>query len=317
MDNKNKKSNLGVLIKIIVSAVLFYIIFNSINFEQVTQNIKSINIYYILLVILLIILNYIVSSVRWKYLIIHANAENIKLKFLVNLYFIGSFFNNFMPTSMGGDVFKVYSLGKKINSKTNAFAATFMERFTGMMALIFISYFGLVKTMSFWTSLLPDFIQGNNLYTNLFKFSLFFGFWIAALLMFFVIKLLSKKISFISKIYSSFLEYKYKKNVLYNALLTSFVVQVLAILSQYLVFTALNVQVDFYYAIAVLPVITLAGFFIPSLNGLGIQDALYIQFFTLVGVSAEIALTASIMYHLCRLVISLFGGVLYAMGKDK
>jgi len=35
-----------------------------------------------------------------------------------------------------------------------------------------------------------------------------------------------------------------------------------------------------------------------------------------VGVPAETAVSASIIYHLLRLGVSLIGGVLYALGKD-
>mgnify|MGYP000035334764 FL=1 len=70
------------------------------------------------------------------------------------------------------------------------------------------------------------------------------------------------------------------------------------------------------YALFIFPVITLISFFVPSLNGLGVQDALYMQLFLVVGIPAEISLSASIIYHLLRLFVSLFGGVLYALGKS-
>ena len=71
------------------------------------------------------------------------------------------------------------------------------------------------------------------------------------------------------------------------------------------------------YSMFALPLITLAGFFIPSLNGIGVQDALYVSMFSVVGISAESALTASVLYHILRLVVSLIGGVLYAFGLDE
>jgi uncharacterized membrane protein YbhN (UPF0104 family) len=99
------------------------------------------------------------------------------------------------------------------------------------------------------------------------------------------------------------------------ALISSFAIQFLAIFTQYFAFRAIGVKIPVDYALFVLPVITLAGFFIPSLNGLGVQDALYIQFFGMIGVPTEIALSASIVYHLFRMAVSLIGGALYAAGK--
>lgn len=307
----NNKKNLTLILKILISFFLFYIILGQVDFNLVIENIKIMNVNYIVLVIFLIILNYLVSSVRWKYLILDAKNKKITVMLLAKFYFIGSFFNNFMPTSMGGDVYKIFALSKVVKSKTNAFTSTFIERFTGMIALVLISYIGLIKTMSTWIDLLPEFVRENIYYVNFVKFSIFVGFWAGTVFAFFLLKAFSNKIGFFKKILDSFLQYKDNKRVILNAILTSFVVQILAILSQYFVFSALSVELPLFHAIAVFPVITLAGFFIPSLNGLGIQDALFIQFFSIVGVSSDVALTASIMYHFSRLFVSLIGGVLY------
>jgi len=317
MIKKFIKKNLNIIVKFFVSIILFYQIFKTINLNQVVNSFSLLNLYFIPLVFFLIILNYLLSSIRWKYLLIHKNSEQIKISYLVNLYFIGSFFNNFMPTSMGGDVYKVYALGKKISSKSNAFAGTFMERFTGMIALVLISYIGLVQTLSFWEEMFTKYITGSEFLMYLFRFGVFFGFWLGTLFAFFSLKFLSNKILFFKKIYDSFYVYKGQYKVILIALLASLFVQIFSIFSQYFIFSALNVNLQITYALTVFPVITLVGFFVPSLNGLGIQDALYIQFFSIVGVNPEIALTASILYHLLRVFVSLIGGVLYAFGKDK
>ena len=307
----------SLIIKILISGILFYFILSKVDKEVLLHNLSLLDKKFIPLILMLIVGNYYVSSVRWRSLLVHKNSEHITVNYLTSLYFIGSFFNNFMPTSMGGDVYKIYALGKKISSKSDAFAATFMERFTGMIALVLISYFGLVKTLDFWLSQLPTYVTSNDLALWFFKFMLFFGFWIGTLVAVYSMKFLAKKIKLVEKLYNSFLEYKGKNGVLGWALITSFVVQLFSIFSQYLIFTALGYNVPLGHAMFVLPVVNLAGFFIPSLNGLGVQDALYIQFFGLVGITSEVALSASILYHLARLGVSLIGGVLYALEKDK
>lgn len=311
---KEKKQ---ALIKIAISIVLFGIIFWQVDMESVWAAFGLLDVKFLPLLILLIVLNYLVSSVRWKVLLIHKNREKASIPFLASLYFIGSFFNNFMPTSIGGDVYKIVALGKKIKNKADAFAATFMERFTGMIALVLISYIGLVQTLGFWVAQLPDLIASNSTYVFLFKFILFFGFWIAAAVGFVALRFLSDTISIIKRVYDSLLVYKGNNKTLVNAFLTSFIVQALAIFTQYFVFTAMGVNIPLDYALFIFPVITLVAFFVPSLNGLGVQDALYMQLFLTVGVPQEVSLSASIIYHLLRLFVSLFGGVLYALGKSE
>lgn len=308
--------NAKTIFKITVSLVLITVIFFTVDRQSLIENFKLLDIRYAPLILILFLANYIFSSVRWKFLLVHDDTEDVSIPYLTSLYFVGSFFNNFMPTSIGGDVYKIFKLGQKIKNNANAFSATFMERFTGMMALVVISYIGLIQTLSFWIGLLPENIQSNDLLILLVKIAIFAGFWIAAVVGFYSMKFVAKKISLVDKVYQSLMAYKGNFKVVWNAFLTSFLVQLIAIFTQFFVFKAMGVDLPIMYALFVFPVIFLVSFFIPSINGFGVQDFLYIQFFANMGVSTELALSTSIIYHLFRLVVSLIGGVLYAIGKD-
>lgn len=288
----------GLILKLAVSVLLISFIFLKLDKEEFVSNFKNFNAVYAPLIILFLILNYVVSSIRWKALLIHGNSENISIKYLTSLYFIGAFFNNFMPTSMGGDVYKIYRLGKKINSPADAFSSTFMERFTGFIALGLISVVSMVQLWG-WLGIL-----------------LFAGFIVGFFVGLKALDFLSKKFKKLEKLNTSFSMYKTNYKVLTTAFVTSFIVQLLSIFTQYFVFLALGVKLPLFYALVVFPVITLAGFFIPSLNGIGVQDSLYMQLFATVGVATSLSLSASIIYHLFRLGVSLIGGVAYAVSKD-
>lgn len=304
------------ILKILVSVSLYAIIFYRIDVGDVASAISLVNPAYVPVIILFLILNYVVSSVRWKILIIFKNADRATIPYLTRLYFMGAFFNNFLPTSIGGDSYKIYKLSKKLESVTNAFTATFMERFTGVIALVLISYVGLVWAWDTLISLFPASVSQNSTGVFWLRFMLFFGFWIALILSFYVLKLMSKRFPKVAEVYNSFAAYSKERGVLVWAFTTSFIVQLLAISTQYLIFLALGVELPTFYALFVLPVITLASFFIPSLNGVGVQDLLYVQLFQAVGVEPATALSASILYHLSRLTVSLVGGVFYAIDKD-
>ncbi len=301
------------IVKIAISGLLFVAIFWRIDSTEVLASLRMLNLWFVPLVLLLIIANYIISAVRWKSLIIFENSEKTSIAYLTNLYFIGAFFNNFLPTSVGGDAYKIYRLGKRLGNTVNAFVATFMERFTGFVALIIISYFGIVATFDFLVTQLPSTISGNSLYVQIVKFMIFFGFWIASIASFFALRFFSTKHKKLGEIYTALLTYRNNFGVLAWAMITSFGVQFLAIFSQYFVFKALGVELTLEYALFVFPVVTLASFFIPSLNGVGVQDLLYMELFALLGVAPAVALSASIIYHLSRLAVSLIGGVLYAI----
>lgn len=294
------KEKLKTILKIAVSlALVLYLVLTKVDTNELIRNFKLLDWRFIPLIFLLIISHYVVSSFRWKSLLVHEEAKNVSPLYLFYLYFTGAFFNNFMPTSVGGDVYKMYKLSKKINNPAIGFSSVFTERFTGIVMLALIALLSLSKNLGFGVLVLVLWlIMG--VYLGLY-----------------VLMLLSKtKLKFFKKIYDALLIYKTHPKVLVIAMFSSIIVQVLSILTQYFTFVAIGVRLPISYAFLAFPVITLAGFFIPSLNGYGVQDALYMSMFSLVGVPTETAFSASIIYHLSRLGVSLIGGVIYALGKD-
>lgn len=286
------------VLKVFVSAILLGVIFINLDKSEFITSISLMQRSYIPFIVILLILNYVVSSVRWKALIVQQNAQSVTLPFLTKLYFIGAFFNNFMPTSIGGDVYKIIKLGKKLNNNAAAFSATFMERFAGVLVLVLISVISLIDILKIWGVLI------------------FIGFWLTLILGYFLIAFLSTKQTKIKKVYDALNFYNKSYKVLAFAFFSSLVVQLLAIFTQYLVFKAIGITLPLTYALSVLPLITLAGFFVPSLNGVGVQDALYMQLFSVIGIPTTLSLSASVLYHIFRLGVSLIGGIFYAFDKN-
>jgi uncharacterized protein (TIRG00374 family) len=79
-----------------------------------------------------------VSCLKWN-LFLKDRGITLSVNRLLQLYFIGKFFNNFMPSMIGGDLTRTYFLGRQINSQSKSLASVFLERFTGLIALIVLS----------------------------------------------------------------------------------------------------------------------------------------------------------------------------------
>jgi len=134
--NKTKK----LVIKVLVSIVLIGIVVWKVDTDAVLLNIKLLDWRIAPLVIFFLILNYILSGIRWKSLLVHKGSEKATIPYLVNLYFVGAFFNNFMPTSIGGDGYKIYKLGQKIGNTTDSFTATFITlRFYNVIIFMIVN----------------------------------------------------------------------------------------------------------------------------------------------------------------------------------
>lgn len=302
-----------LLIKIAISSVFLVLVLRQVDIDTTARILRQANPVYFLLMVILIMINYVISTLRWRDL--YQGADKPSLAYFLKLYFKGSFFNNFLPTSIGGDSYKVFKLGKRANDTVGAFTATFMDRFTGFILLVLISYVGIIFTWQDWLSLITGIIRNSSL-AYLIMFLGLVGFWIATFVFFASLKLFAPKVAVVQKLYNALKVYKKSRSLLTSSLATSFIVQMCAVVTQYYAFLAVGADPNFPYSLAVIPIITLAGFFIPSINGVGVQDFLYMNLFVLVGVSNPLSLSASLVYHFFRLLVSLLGGVFYALDKE-
>jgi uncharacterized membrane protein YbhN (UPF0104 family) len=79
-----------------------------------------------------------ISCIKWG-LFLRDRGVRISHARLFGLYLIGFFFNNFLPSSIGGDGVRAYMVGREIESQAASFASVLMERATGVLALIFLA----------------------------------------------------------------------------------------------------------------------------------------------------------------------------------
>ncbi|HYO22264.1 MAG TPA: lysylphosphatidylglycerol synthase transmembrane domain-containing protein [Flavisolibacter sp.] len=133
-DSKAKKL-VKLLIKVLITVVCFWYISKKIDFSQALQSIKNANWLYLFLSVVLYILSKIIAAYRlniyFKNIRLHLSfRENLKL------YWLGMFYNLFLPGSISGDAYKVVMLNKRLKApykKTSA--AVLLDRFSGLLGL--------------------------------------------------------------------------------------------------------------------------------------------------------------------------------------
>ena len=281
-----------VLLKILTSLLFIYIIFSEVGVGDFLDSFRITNPKLIITVFILFFVNYFLSGIKGKILLIHQSGK-VDLKYLIYLYFTGSFFNNFMPTIIGGDVYKVYKLSQKIGNHDNALSVIVMGRIISLLVLIFISIISIMLNIGLWGAIL------------------LFLYLILLVIVFYIFSFFSHKIELFRKIYNILSFYKGHKLVIIKALSLSLIVQTIYILIQYYIFKIIGVDLSLSFAFLVLPIIRFIGFFIPSTNGFGVQDLLYIKIFYFAGIAGVVSLWASVIYHLFKFLVSLVGGFLF------
>jgi uncharacterized membrane protein YbhN (UPF0104 family) len=85
--------------------------------------------------------NMIASTWRW-HLLLSAQEVNLRRRWLLGSFLVASFFNNFLPSNIGGDVIRISDTARAARSRTLAATVVLMDRVLGLMALIFVAAVG-------------------------------------------------------------------------------------------------------------------------------------------------------------------------------
>jgi hypothetical protein len=252
------------------------------------------------------------ASVRLK-LIINAQDITISLKEGVSLTFIGYFFNNFLPTAIGGDVVKAYYLSKKTHLKMGAYTSIFVDRVMGLITMIFMAFLALS-------------LAGNQSTDNVIRYSIY-GITLISLaaIIFITNKNIAKKFFFllfflkpiedkIKNIYNVVYKYKHHKALMLQSLAISFISQLLFFFSLGILALSIGERMPIMDLLLRSPLISAASL-LPSINGLGLREGATVMFFgPLIG--KENAFAVSILWLAILLIISVAGGIIYLLSPQ-
>jgi glycosyltransferase 2 family protein len=76
----------------------------------------------------------VVGAFRWQQFLRPLGLA-LRAGTLLRMYFVGTFFNAFLPTGVGGDAYKAVRLGKGPGEMSRSFASVFLDRLAGMTGL--------------------------------------------------------------------------------------------------------------------------------------------------------------------------------------
>lgn len=255
----------------------------------------------------------VVCSFRLKFLfmvheIYFSVVETIKL------VLIGQFFNNFMPSTVGGDVIKLYYAQKRSQGLIKPFSSIFIDRVLGVTALILFSALSLV----FWGSLIKN---------SMVKVIIWGSFFVLmAFILLFFSQNVAKKFKFLLKplnlfkieakvkeLYASVSIFR-KSKQLWKAFFLAIVTQFSLSIVGYILALSLSIDLPLYIFLILIPVIGAVSS-LPSLNGLGIREGAFVYFFKDF-MKPELAFALSILFLSQVVIGSIIGGLVYLFGGN-
>ncbi|MBI4397932.1 MAG: flippase-like domain-containing protein [Candidatus Omnitrophica bacterium] len=247
-------------------------------------------------------------------LVMAVQKIRMNLRNLFSIGLIGFFFNNFLPSSIGGDAVKAYYAYRLSGKKLESFSAVFVDRLMGLFTLIGLAVAALILFRS--RLALPN-ITGAVFLLALACLAvlIFFGSRRAAR-GFKIFSFLIPSEKFREKIrslYHSINGYRHHPGPVTASLLLSVMSQSLFIIVSYFLALSLNTFVPLWVFFILIPVIGTVSM-VPSLNGLGVREGAYVYLFSYYCSSQE-AFALSILNYFILILFSCVGGLVYFMRR--
>lgn len=228
------------------------------------------------------------------------------------LNLIGLFFNNFLPTSAGGDLLKIYYASQGSGRKVESITGVLADRFFGLFAIFLLASVALLLEKNIRNSdMLTAFTWG------------ILGLFLALAFLALNKNCSSKMEGIFERLFKgesrikSFFEMvsqtiggvRKAKIFIPYILSLSLIIQFLAIGIMFLLSKSLSLNIALSVLVVIVPIIFVVSLF-PSINGLGIREGAYVYFLgEIVGKGNAFAL--SLLFLSLTLLFSLIGGFFY------
>lgn len=229
---------------------------------------------------MLFILSKVVSSYRLN-VFFKSIGLHISEKYNLRLYWIGMYYNLFLPGGIGGDGYKVYLLNqqqKDIKLKS-LISATLLDRLAGLYALVVLA-----GTLGLF---LPEYIEQQQLI-------------IASLMLvsipayYFMVRLLFKSFS----------------DATVSTVLLSFFVQGFQVICAYFILLALQVKAQFMVYQFVFLISSVVAVFPFTIGGVGARELTFVLSHDYLGIDQNVAVAFSLIFFLITAITSLAGSFL-------
>ena len=317
-----KKSAL-LLLKVVFSVgILVYIFTRVVDLGDLWTNLREASVSYLVAAVAVYFLVQTLSAYRW-YLLLKPLDIETGLPKILSLYYLGMYFNFFLPSAIGGDVFKVYYLNKETGRLSASTTSVFLDRDVGMGGLLIAA----TLVAAYGGTRIPP--ENGVLLAPL--FALIGVAFIAANLALFYrpsYNLLHRLLSLfrmkradekVERLFESVNSYRGQWGLCAVTLIISLGVQVGCAVVNMLAASAigLHTQHGWIDYLVFIPAIGLIGMIPLSVNGAGWREASYILLFqsVAVGVGAQQATqqaaTLSLLWLGIMVITSLPGGIIY------
>jgi uncharacterized protein (TIRG00374 family) len=305
------KKGLQTLLKLLVSCGLLYLLYRKTPVDSIRELLGSLDVRYLFPIAVMLVFNTVISAVKWQQFL-RADGIGVPLRPLVASYLIGSFYNMFLPSNIGGDSYRIYDIARKSKETARTAVSVLADRVSGFLAMLSV---GLASACAIGS-------QYDNSSLIVIPLTVFSAMVVSLYLLFKqqpVRYLLSvtrlERIGLLKKIVDKLLlsvaRYGANRRLLVKVMLFSYLFQCSVFFIVFLLSRAIHSQLPFIYFCAFVPLISLMEVLPISINGIGLRDAGYVFFFGSVGMSDIETRSLALLFLAMSICYSMCGGVVY------
>ncbi|MHB1346011.1 MAG: lysylphosphatidylglycerol synthase transmembrane domain-containing protein [Candidatus Humimicrobiaceae bacterium] len=329
-DKKKLKNTLFMVLRIVVSAGILVFLFKTQfkNFSEITDFFKNsnVNIFFVVISLIMYWIGISFLVLRWQILL---KTQKIKATFgfLFGSYLVGYFFNNFLPTSIGGDIYRIYDTSKLKNcSGMKAASIVLMERTTGIVSSIIYLFFALAI----------GFVKNSNVELKFGNWNISNHLLIILIVIFFIISILVtllmlfpdafrlnrlfRKLKFLHKwedklrqVYDTFKNFRRFKLILLITIILSLILQFAFTLNYSFLGMGFGItKLSILSYIFIVQMIGILSMIPISIGGIGVREGVFVVLVGALGGEKNIAAIVSIAILIMVLIPGIAGGIIYA-----
>jgi len=300
------------LVKAIVSIGLLALLFSRVDVSRLWGVARNASLGWLAFALLLYLAMLLASALRWGVLL---RAQHVRLpfSFLTQSFLVATFFNNFLPSNIGGDVIRIADSAKAAGSKTLATTVVLIDRGLGVLGLALIAATGatIMQRMAvgpvgpgiLWAGFglgaivaTPALLMPEAVTKLLQPLRVFHREWVDER---------------IEKLTYALTRFKETPTALAACFAGAVVVQAILVLFYVAIARSMNIPIGFAELAVIVPVSFIVQMVPLSVNGFGIREATFGFYFTRLGLPLESALVVSFVGAALIMLFSLSGGVAY------
>lgn len=298
------------LLRVIISVGALGFLFWKIGLKETLAVLGGADLRYLVVAFLLFILSLVIRAYRWLVLL-RSLDPRVPFGRLLRLYFVGQFFNAFLPSSFGGDVVRALELTQDTRASA-AVGTVLLDRMTGLLVLfamgLVVLPFHAARMESWLVGLLLG-VAGGGLIVGVLVLE---GRFLRRITRWLPARLSLAGRGSLAKVYAAVTGCG--RRALLSAFGVSVAFNLVNVLINWLCGQAVHAGVGLGYFFAVTPILSVSGL-IPSIGGWGVREAVSTALFAPVDVGANVAAALGMALGGVTLAAGLTGGGLYLVGS--